>query len=67
VYLERWGDAVLHVEGAPSSLDEGSETDPTAYQIRHRVWETLDRRPFREVYQERMAEQEENAPENSGN
>jgi hypothetical protein len=65
VYLERWGDAVLHVEGAPSFLDEGNETDPTAYQIRHRVWETLDRRPFRDVYEERMAEHEENAPEHA--
>ncbi len=59
IYLERWGDAVLHIEGSPSQLDEeGDETDPTTYQIRERVWETLDRRPFREVYEERMAEQE---------
>ncbi len=65
VYLERWGDAVLHVEGAPSALDEGNETDPTAYQMRQRVWETLDRRPFRDVYEERMAEQKEIAPEDS--
>ncbi|MFB6374168.1 MAG: hypothetical protein ABEN55_13890, partial [Bradymonadaceae bacterium] len=57
VYLEQWGDAVLHIEGAPTSLNEsGEETDATTYRLRDRIWESLDRRPFREVYEQRMAE-----------
>ena len=57
VYLERWGDAVVHIEGSPSALDkEGHETNPTTYMLREQIWETLERRPFREVYEERLAE-----------
>ena len=66
IYVERWGDAVLHIEGAPSKLNaEGNETNPTTYMVRERTWKTLDRRAFREVYRERMAEKEKSEEKQS--
>lgn len=53
LYVERWGDLVLYIEGTPSALDEnGKETNPATYQMRELVWKTLERRPF----QKHMAE-----------
>ncbi|RVU44785.1 hypothetical protein EA187_09605 [Lujinxingia sediminis] len=47
VYIERWGDLVLLIDGAPSSLGEtGEERDPTTYLARDAVWNTLSRVPF---------------------
>lgn len=67
IYLERWGDAVLHIEGAPTELDEeGDETDPTTYLLRDQIWETVDRRPFRRVYRERMNELEDREGRQAG-
>jgi len=57
IYMERWGDAVLHIEGAPTNLEDEVESDPTTYLLRERVWNSLERKPFREVYRKRMAEQ----------
>jgi len=60
IYVEQWGDAVLHLEGAPTSLDtDGAETDLTTYQLREQIWESLDRTPFRDVYRRRMQEKKE--------
>ncbi len=48
--IERWGDMVLYIEGAPSLLDgEGRETDATTFQVRESVWESHRRQPLREV------------------
>ena len=61
IYLERWGDAVLHIEGVPSKVDDsGNETDPTTYMLREQIWKSLERRPFREVYREKMEERAQN-------
>lgn len=55
VYLEQWGDLVLHIEGAPSKLDaEGKETDATAYMLRERIMKSVERTPFDEVYQQKL-------------
>ncbi len=44
VYVERWGDLVLVIEGAPSRLDEqGRETDPTLFMMRDQAFSTLER------------------------
>lgn len=49
LYVERWGDLVLVVEGAPSELDEeGHETNPTLYHIREEAFSTLKRVPYSE-------------------
>lgn len=61
IYMERWGDAVLHIEGAPTELEEGNERDPTTYMLREQVWKSLQRTPFREVYRKRMAERDEDS------
>lgn len=60
IYVERWGDAVLHIEGAPTDVEKGREQDPTTYLLREQIWDSLDRRPFREVYRERMADHDTN-------
>jgi hypothetical protein len=55
VYVERWGDLVLYVEGAPSAVDEdGNETDPSMYNLREQTWKTLQRASFEEKMQEAM-------------
>jgi len=59
VYVERWGDAVLHIEGSPTRLEAGRERDPTTHMLRESIWENLRRRPFRQVYRERMADRDE--------
>lgn len=53
-YVERWGDMVLLIEGVPSKVVDGKETDPTLYKTRQALWNSLKRRPFREVYNERL-------------
>ncbi|MGM0556868.1 MAG: hypothetical protein ACQEVA_10865 [Myxococcota bacterium] len=59
VYIERWGDLVLHIEGTPSRLDEnGHETDPTTYMLREKVWRTLDRKAFSDHLEEKIAQME---------
>jgi hypothetical protein len=64
IYLERWGDSVLHVEGAPTELDsEGRETDATTYRLRDYIWETLERTPFREVLERKRARLEDERSE----
>ena len=50
VYLEQWGDLVLHVEGAPSRGDtKGQETDPTTHMLREQIFN-----PFEKVWRERL-------------
>ncbi len=56
-FIERWGEMVLYIEGAPSRLDEQShETDSTIWHIRDDVWDTHRRVPFREVLEARKGE-----------
>jgi hypothetical protein len=56
LYVERWGDLVLYVEGAPSRLDgAGKETDPTIWWIRDRVWKTFSKTSFERVLEARKA------------
>ncbi|QDG49978.1 hypothetical protein FIV42_04250 [Persicimonas caeni] len=55
IYLEQWGDLVLHLEGAPTKLDaKGKETDTTAYILRERIMRTVERTPFAEVYEQKV-------------
>jgi hypothetical protein len=59
IYIEQWGDLVLHIEGTPSVLDaDGNETDPTTYMLREKVWKTLDRKNFSEHLDEKIAQME---------
>lgn len=59
VYIERWGELVLYVEGSPSRLDaKGRETDPTTWQVREEIWRTLRRETYARALQARTAEQE---------
>lgn len=56
LYVERWGDMVLYVEGTPSKLDaDGKETDPTTHQLRQLVWKTQQRAPFSQHMKEVLA------------
>jgi hypothetical protein len=48
--VQRWNDLVLHVEGLPTRLDaDGRETDPTTHMLTRQIWDTVDRKPLREV------------------
>jgi hypothetical protein len=48
--VQRWNDLVLHVEGLPTQLDaDGRETDPTTHMLTRQIWDTVDRKPLREV------------------
>ncbi len=48
--IERWGDMVLYIEGAPSLLDDqGVETDPTLFHVRDTIWQTHRRQHLDEV------------------
>ncbi|WP_230467294.1 hypothetical protein [Lujinxingia vulgaris] len=59
VYVERWGELVLLIDGAPSSLGEnGAERDPTTYLARDAVWGSLARVPFEAALAARQAEAE---------
>ncbi|MFW5967381.1 MAG: hypothetical protein ACOCV2_07680 [Persicimonas sp.] len=70
VYVERWGDLVLHIEGAPSELDEeGRERNPTTHRLRERIMESVERTDFERVLEERLAEfdrqrEDANEPDN---
>lgn len=56
VYIERWGDAVLQIEGTPARRNAaGAETDATTYRLRDEIWETHRRTPFREVLDRRTS------------
>lgn len=56
IYVERWGDLVLVIEGAPSSLNEnGKETDPTLYMMRKQAFSTLERVPYERYISEATA------------
>ncbi len=58
IYIERWGDMVMYIEGAPSRLDdEGEELDATVFDVRDAMWETHRRVPFEEVLEKRKADQ----------
>ncbi len=49
VYVERWGDLVLYVEGAPAKLDaNGVETDTTAFKLRDEVFGSMKRVPMQD-------------------
>jgi hypothetical protein len=71
VYVERWGDLVLYIEGSPSDLDtDGRELNPLTFFARDAAWQTLQRFDFEEVLRQREAElvreaelAEESAPE----
>jgi hypothetical protein len=55
IYVEQWGDLVLHLEGAPTEFDQdGSETDMTAYIVRERIMQSVERLPFSEVYEDKL-------------
>ncbi len=55
IYLEQWGDLVLHLEGLPTKLDaNGHETDPTAYMLRQRIMHSIERTPFEQVYKKKL-------------
>jgi hypothetical protein len=55
IYVEQWGDLVLHLEGAPSDLDDaGDERDPTVYMLRDQIMHSVVRTPFSDVYDERL-------------
>ncbi|MFP4596869.1 MAG: hypothetical protein ACOC9J_03525 [Persicimonas sp.] len=55
IYLEQWGDLVLHVEGAPTQPDaDGAETDATAFMLREQIMRTVERTPFEDVFAERL-------------
>lgn len=57
LYIERWGEFVLYVEGTPSALDaEGRETNPATYHVRDLAWRTLKTLPFDQHYEQRVAE-----------
>ncbi|WP_146974984.1 hypothetical protein [Lujinxingia vulgaris] len=59
VYIERWGELVLLIDGAPSSLGEtGAERDPTTYLARDAVWSTLSRVPFEAALAARNADKD---------
>ncbi len=60
ICVERWGELVLYVEGAPSMLDDqGQETNPALYLVRQALWDTHQRLPFEEVLAQRKAELED--------
>ncbi len=57
LYVERWGNYVLYIEGTPSELSEkGAELDPATYQLRELVWKTFEEIPFREHMERALAE-----------
>lgn len=57
VYVERWGELVLYIEGSPSRLDEeGRETDPVTFVARDAAWQSLSRVPFVDVLRHREAQ-----------
>jgi hypothetical protein len=43
IYVERWGDLVLHIEGTPTDSASGRELDETTSKIREEVYSTLKR------------------------
>ena len=60
IFIERWGEMVLYVEGLSSRLDdEGQESDPTLLLVRDSIWDSLARVPFDEVLAARLAEMNE--------
>ncbi|RAL22920.1 hypothetical protein DL240_08490 [Lujinxingia litoralis] len=66
VYVERWGELVLLIEGAPSTLDEeGAEIDPTTYLARQAVWSSLSRMPFEGTLRDREAAAREDIAEDA--
>lgn len=55
IYLEQWGDMILQIEGAPSTLNaNGHETNPTTYVLRDQIWKTFRRTPFDTAYKQRV-------------
>jgi hypothetical protein len=66
IYVEQWGDLILHLEGLPTDLDDqAGETDPTAYMLRDLIMHTVERTPFEQVYRSKLraydAERAQNA------
>lgn len=58
IYVERWGEIVLYIEGAPSKLDDaGRETDSALYMIRDAAWKSHRRLPFEQELRRREDEQ----------
>ena len=48
--VQRWNDLVLHVEGLPTRLGpEGRELDPTTHMLTRQIWDTVARKPLREL------------------
>lgn len=55
VYIERWGDVVLYLEGTPSVPGEdGEETNPATHRLREQIWKSLDRAPFSEAMEKAL-------------
>lgn len=62
LYIEQWGDLVLHIEGAPSAINaDGVETNGATFYARDLAWGTLKRTPFAEVLAKRISAQKEKA------
>jgi len=55
IYVERWGDVVVHIEGTPTNIVDGVELDRTTEKIRRAVYASLKRRPLSEVIAERKS------------
>lgn len=55
IYVEQWGDLVLHMEGLPSQLDPSArETDPSASMLREQIMHTVKRTHFGAEYREKL-------------
>ncbi|MFB6262617.1 MAG: hypothetical protein ABEL76_03165 [Bradymonadaceae bacterium] len=58
IYIERWGDAVLQIEGTPADRGaDGAERNGTTYRLRDEIWKTKQRRPFLEVLEDERKEE----------
>ena len=59
LYLEQWGDMVLHLEGLPSTLDDqGRESDPIVQRMRQASFKTARRIPFAQELARKQAQLE---------
>lgn len=55
IYVEQWGDLVLHMEGLPSQIDPSArETDPSAWMLREQIMHTVKRSHFGAEYRKKL-------------
>ncbi|CAN0408763.1 unnamed protein product [Laminaria digitata] len=60
LYVERWGDMVLHIEGVPhTEMPEGEHKDALVFKIRDAAFDSLKRAPFLPEYNRRVKEYEQ--------